>query len=216
MKDLAVFGIGRMGYSIAINYSQKGGKVIAIDNEQEKIDEIADYVTYAVRADATDENVIKSIGIDNVDVAVIAMGQNFEASIIATTVCKEMGIPYVIAKAKSKLQGDVLKKIGADEILYPENEVGIRIANKLAHSDNFQEVAELQDNYEIIKTRVPSKWEGKSIRQLALRQKYGFNIIAISKENVFDINLNIDKPFDGSEEIMVIGEAKQLAKAFGK
>lgn len=215
MKDIAIFGLGRLGRSLALTYSKKGGKVIVIDRDQDRVDEIADYVTYAVKADAAEENVVKSLGIENVDVAIIAMGDNFEASIIATTICKEMGVPYIITKARSTLQGNVLKKIGADEIIYPEIESGRRIANNLLSGGSFLDIADLSDNFSIIQAKLPKQWIGKNLIELDLRKKYGFNVIAKKTKGGYDINIDANKTFDGSEEFVVIGENYKLEKAFG-
>lgn len=110
MREIAIFGLGKLGKSLAITYSNMGGKVIAVDMLQERVDEVADYVTYALRADVTEENVIKNLGVSGVDMAIITIGENFEASIIVTAVCKEIGIPYIIAKATDTLQASILKK----------------------------------------------------------------------------------------------------------
>ena len=129
MKDVAVFGIGKLGKTFAVTYSKKGGKVFAIDRRQERVDGIAEDVTYAIRADVTEENVVENLGINNVDAVVVALGNNFEASIIVTTICKSLGIPYIVASAMDKLQADVLMKIGADHVILPESETGKRVAN---------------------------------------------------------------------------------------
>ncbi|MFQ9514522.1 MAG: potassium channel family protein [Eubacterium sp.] len=214
MKELAIFGMGRFGRSMAITYSNLGGKVIAVDKLQEKVDEIADYVTYALRADVTDENVIKGLGVSNVDMAVVAMSDNFEASIIVTTVCKELGIPYIVAKAKNPLQGNVLKKVGADELIFPEIETGERMAKNLAHGDNFIDIAEISNEFSIIEAKVPVNWVGKTLMELNPRSKYGFNVIAAKIDGKFEINLDVDRPFADDMQLVVLGGIKELAKVF--
>lgn len=153
-----------------------GGKVIAIDKSQEKVDEISDYVTFAIRADLTEENVIKGLGVSNVDVAIVTIGENFEASIIVTAVCKEIGIPYIIAKASDKLQGNILTKVGADEIVYPESETGIRMAKNLAHGEKFMDIAEISDTFSIIEAKVPESWVGKNLMELSLRKNINLTL----------------------------------------
>ena len=142
MKDVAVFGIGKLGKKFAVTYSKKGGKVFAIDRRQERVDGIAEDVTYAIRADVTEENVVENLGINNVDAVVVALGNNFEASIIVTTICKSLGIPYIVASAMDKLQADVLMKIGADHVILPESETGKRLANGMASGGHFQDIAD--------------------------------------------------------------------------
>ena len=210
MKEIAVFGLGTLGKSLAISYSNMGGKVIAIDKSQEKVDEISDYVTFAIRADLTEENVIKGLGVSNVDVAIV----NFEASIIVTAVCKEIGIPYIIAKARDKLQGNILTKVGADEIVYPESETGIRMAKNLAHGEKFMDIAEISDTFSIIEAKVAESWVGKNLMELSLRKKYKFNIIAIKKEGKYKINPDVNIPFNHGMHLVVLGETEKMAKVF--
>ena len=178
MKDVAVFGIGKLGKTFAVTYSEKGGKVFAIDRRQERVDGIAEDVTYAIRADVTEENVVENLGINNVDAVVVALGNNFEASIIVTTICKSLGIPYIVASAMDKLQADVLMKIGADHVILPESETGKRLANGMASGGHFQDIADLSDEFSIIETKVPKEWIGKSLIELNPRKKFGFNVIA--------------------------------------
>lgn len=214
MRDVAVFGIGKLGKTFAVTYSQKGGKVFAIDRRQERIDGIADYVTYAIRADVTEENVVENLGINNVDAVLVALGNNFEASIIVTTICKSLGVPYIIASAMDALQGDVLKKIGADEIIFPESEIGKRIANGMASGGNFLDIADLSDEFSIIETKVPGAWIGKSLTELDLRKKYGFNVIALKVDGKYHNNVDGEKPFGEEESIVVIGDNQKLLSIF--
>ena len=205
MKEIAVFGLGTLGKSLAISYSNMGGKVIAIDKSQEKVDEISDYVTFAIRADLTEENVIKGLGVSNVDVAIVTIGENFEASIIVTAVCKEIGIHYIIAKASDKLQGNILTKVGADDI---------RMAKNLAHGEKFMDIAEISDTFSIIEAKVPESWVGKNLMELSLRKKYKFNIIAIKEEGKYKINPDVNIPFKHGMHLVVLGETEKMAKVF--
>lgn len=214
MREIAVFGLGKLGKSLAITYSNMGGKVIAVDVIQERVDEVADYVTYAIRADVTEENVIKELGVSGVDMAIITMGESFEASIIVTAVCKEIGIPYIIAKATDSLQGNILKKVGADEIINPEVETGQRMAKNVAHGGNFMDIAEISDEFSIVESKVPAAWVGKTLMELNPRQKHGFNIIAIRTDGEFKINPDVDIPFTEDMNLVILGEVEQLAKVF--
>ena len=130
-KEFVVFGMGKFGASVAKALADNGCQVMAVDSEQDKVEEIAEDVTYAVCTDVTDADAIHSLGIRNFDGAIVAIGENLEASVLVTIIAKEMGIPFVLAKAQTELQAKVLKKVGADKIIFPEKESGIRIANNL-------------------------------------------------------------------------------------
>ena len=214
MKDVAVFGIGKLGKTFAVTYSKKVGKVFAIDRRQERVDGIAEDVTYAIRADVTEENVVENLGINNVDAVVVALGNNFEASIIVTTICKSLGIPYIVASAMDKLQADVLMKIGADHVILPESETGKRLANGMASGGHFQDIADLSDEFSIIETKVPKEWIGKSLIELNPRKKFGFNVIAEKVNGVYKNNIHADKPFGDQESIIVIGDNEKLLRVF--
>ena len=214
MKDVAVFGIWKLGKTFAVTYSKKGGKVFAIDRRQERVDGIAEDVTYAIRADVTEENVVENLGINNVDAVVVALGNNFEASIIVTTICKSLGIPYIVASAMDKLQADVLMKIGADHVILPESETGKRLANGMASGGHFQDIADLSDEFSIIETKVPKEWIGKSLIELNPRKKFGFNVIAEKVNGVYKNNIDADKPFGDQESIIVIGDNEKLLRVF--
>lgn len=214
MKDVAVFGIGKLGKTFAVTHSKKGGKVFAIDRRQERVDGIAEDVTYAIRADVTEENVVENLGINNVDAVVVALGNNFEASIIVTTICKSLGIPYIVASAMDKLQADVLMKIGADHVILPESETGKRLANGMASGGHFQDIADLSDEFSIIETKVPKEWIGKSLIELNPRKKFGFNVIAEKVNGVYKNNIDADKPFGDQESIIVIGDNEKLLRVF--
>lgn len=214
MKDIAVFGLGKLGKSLAITYSNMGGKVIAVDMVQERVDEVADYVTYAIRADVTEENVIKELGVSNVDMAIVTMGESFEASIIVTAVCKEIGIPYIISKATDSLQASILKKVGADEIINPEVETGQRMAKNVAYGESFMDIAEVSDRFSIVESKVPDTWIGKTLMELNPRKKYGFNVIATKTEGEFKVNPDVDRPFTEDMHLVILGEVEQLAKVF--
>ena len=120
MKDIAVIGLGKFGYSLAVAYAEEGGSVLAIDTDEEKVQEIADVVTYAARADVADPEVVKNLGLENVDIAVIAITNNMEAAVMATILSKELGVPEVIAKANNEIHAKVLTKVGADRVIFPE------------------------------------------------------------------------------------------------
>ncbi|MGN0384084.1 MAG: potassium channel family protein [Eubacterium sp.] len=214
-RELAVFGLGRFGRSVAEAFASRGGNVIVIDASQEKINEIADKVTMAIRADVMEPDVIRQLGISNVDVAVIAIGENLEATIMAVVTCKEVGVPYVICKAQSDIQGEVLKKVGADEIVFPEKETGHKVGRNLIEG-NFLDIADLSEEFSIVEKAVPASWIGKNLMELDLRNKYGFNLIAIRKDRKITVDFDIDKAFEEGEILIILGNNANLRKVFNK
>ncbi len=211
VKEIAVFGLGRMGKAVATRFSESGGQVIVIDNDQKVIDEMADKVAYAVKVDVNDIDALKSLSIGNVDVAVITLGENLEASIMAIIACKEMGVQTVYARAKDKLQGRILKKVGADIIMHPEEEMGEKIAKTLRY-ENLRDFINLEEGVSIIEAVIPKQWVGKTLMELNLRKKHGVNVIAIRKDEKIITNVDADKPLSVGIYVIVIGEDKKLDK----
>jgi trk system potassium uptake protein TrkA len=211
VKEIAVFGLGRMGKAVATRFSESGGQVIVIDNDQKVIDEMADKVAYAVKVDVNDIDALKSLSIGNVDVAVITLGENLEASIMAIIACKEMGVETVYARAKDKLQGRILKKVGADIIMHPEEEMGEKIAKTLRYG-NLRDFINLEEGVSIIEAVIPKQWVGKTLMELNLRKKYGLNVIAIRENGKVITNVDAEKPLKADAYVVVIGEDKHLDK----
>ena len=213
-KEFVVFGLGKFGLSVAKTLADNGCQVMAVDSEQSKVEEIANEVTYAVCTDVTDADAIHSLGIRNFDGAIVAIGENLEASVLVTIISKEMGIPFVLAKAQTELQAKVLKKVGADKIIFPEKESGIRIANNLV-SGNFFDAIELSSKYSMMDLDVPAEWVGKSLRELNLRATKKINIIGIKQKEEFEITPDPDMPLSEDDVLVVIGRNQTLTKLAG-
>lgn len=213
-KEFVVFGLGKFGLSVAKALADNGCQVMAVDSEQSKVEEIAETVTYAVCTDVTDTDAIHSLGIRNFDGAIVAIGENLEASVLVTIIAKEMGIPFVMAKAQTELQAKVLKKVGADKIVFPEKETGIRIANNLM-SDNFFDAIELSTKYSMMDLDVPAEWIGKTLRELNLRASKKINVIGIKKEEEFEITPDPDMPLTEDDVLVIIGRNQTLSKLAG-
>lgn len=213
-KEFVVFGLGKFGLSVAKALADNGCQVMAVDSEQSRVEEIAEHVTYAVCMDVTDTEAVHSLGIRNFDGAIVAIGENLEASVLVTILAKEMGIPYVLAKAQTELQAKVLKKVGADKIIFPEKESGIRIANNLV-SDNFFDAIELSTKYSMMDFDVPDEWVGKSLRELNLRATKKINIIGIKKNDEFEITPDPDAPLQADDVLVIIGKNQTLSKLTG-
>lgn len=210
-KEFVVFGLGRFGWSVATTLADSGCEVLVVDNDEEKIKEIADLVTYAVKANVTDSETLETLGLSNFDGAIIAMGEDLEASVMATILVKELGIPYVLAKAQTELQGKILKKVGADMIIYPEKETGIRIANKLILG-NFFDAVELSSIYSMMELEPLDEWDGHSLKELNLRHKYKLNVIGIKRHGELNISPEVDSPIYKDDIMIVIGKNELLNK----
>lgn len=182
-KQFAVIGLGRFGYSIAKELAGLDCEVIAIDKDEERVKKISDFVTYAVQMEAMDEKSLRSVGIQNVDVAVVSIGENIEASILVVMLLKELGIKNMIAKAVTRLHGKVLENLGVNRVVYPEKETAIRVAHALV-KPNIIEQLELSQEYSIIELPSPEKFINKTLNDIQLRSRYGVNLIAIKRKGI--------------------------------
>lgn len=210
-KEFVVFGLGRFGRSVATTLADSGCGVLVVDNCQEKVQDMADVVTYAVKADVTDAEVLESLGISNFDGAVVAIGENLEASVMVTILSKELGIPYVLAKAQNDLHAKILKKVGADMVVFPEKETGIRIAHNLTMG-NFFNAIELSSTFSLMDIDVLNEWDGQTLKELNLRAKYKINVIAIKRDGHMDINPPADQVVSKNDALVVIGNNEMLNK----
>ena len=208
-KQYAVFGLGSFGESVAIALQGLGCEVIVVDDDMERIEDIANSVSYAMKADFGDPDVVRSLGTKNLDGVVVAVADNMEASIMATLVCKEIGVPYVISKAKNDLHATVLKKIGADAIIFPEKEMGVRLAKNLM-SANFADWVALSPDYSLVETVIPRGWIGKSLQDLDVRRKYGINVVGIKVGEDVEVNPNPEKALEDGMVMILVGANKDL------
>lgn len=208
-KQFVVCGLGRFGRSLATTLAETGYEVMVIDKSEEKIQEISALVTHAVQADTADMDTLKALGIRNFDVAVVSMGKDIQSSIMTTLLLKELGIPYVIAKASSDIHERVLRKIGADRIIQPEQEMGLRIATNLI-SGNIIDYIQLSSEYSIIEIPILEEWRNKSIKDVNLRSRYGINIIAVQRQGHIDISPLPEYILTTEDMLVVVGYNKQL------
>lgn len=214
MREIAVIGLGKFGKSVAETYAKSGGNVLAIDIDDEKVQELSDRVTCAVTADVTDVDVVKTLGLSNVDVAVVAISDNLEASVMATILSKEEGVPYVIAKAQNDVHGKVLKKVGADSIIFPEKEMGMRIAKTLK-IEHLIDMVDLTEEFSIVEVKTPREWFNKTLIELNVRKNYGVSIIAIKSNEDIDVNMDPYIPIKENSNLLVIGKIALINKTFG-
>lgn len=210
-KQYVVIGAGRFGASVAVKLNDLGEEVMVIDRNDENIHVLADKVTHVVQADATDENALKALGVRNFDVAIVAIGSDIQSSILITLMLKELGIPHIIAKAQSEHHAKVLYKIGADRVILPERDMGIRIANNLV-STNFVDFMELAPNYSIAELKPKDKWLNKNLHDLALRTRYGVSLMAIKRNNDIVITIDPDTVIMPEDVLVFIGHNDDLIK----
>lgn len=210
-KEFAVIGLGRFGKSLATSLASSGAQVLVLDKDEEVLQEISDVVTYTICGDATNANTIYELGLSNYDGVIIAMSSNLEANVMATILVKESGVPFVLVKAKTELEGKVLKKIGADKIIYPEKETGMRLANYLMH-DNYLEMVALSEEYSIVDVDIPHDWIGKTLKKLDIRASYGVSVIGIRRGNEININPDSDDELIEDDVLIMLGRNNLLSK----
>ena len=210
-KTYAVFGLGRYGRAVARELVENGMEVVAVDAEQKIVNDAAAYLPVCKCADVTDSEVISRLGISNIDTVVVCMASNLEAIVMAVTLCKEAGVKNVIAKCANELQQKILLRVGADKVVFPENESGIHLAKNLL-SSGFIDMISLSKDVSLIEIDVKDEWCGKNLIELNLRKKYGFNIVAIKKGERVNVNINPEQPLEAETTLIVIANIAKLGK----
>lgn len=213
-KQFVIIGLGRFGSSIAKTLYSLGSDVLAIDLDEDIVQEISDSVTHAVQLDATDENALRSLGIRNFDVAVVTIGDNIQSSIMATLLVKELGVKYIIAKGHSDLHAKVLYKIGADRVILPEKDMGVRVAHNLV-SANILDYIELSEDYSVMEIQALEEWTGSTLKDVKLRSKYGINVMAIKRGDEVNLSPSADDIIESGDIIVAIGSAEDLSRLEG-
>lgn len=208
-KSFAVIGLGQFGMTLAVTLAESDCDVLAIDDKEENIEEISEKVTYAVKADVREPGILKALGVQNVDVAIIAVAENLEASIYATMQAKDLGVPFVVAKSMNSLHGRILDKIGADKIIYPEQSMGLRVARNLM-SGGYLDVFELSAEFSMAEFSMPVSWSGKNLVDLNVRERFHINIIGIKQGENVTVDLDPSEPLPDNCSIIAIGKNKDL------
>ncbi|MBB6218132.1 trk system potassium uptake protein TrkA [Anaerosolibacter carboniphilus] len=211
MKQYAVIGCGRFGSSVARTLYGLGHDVLAIDQDEDVIQDLADSVTHAVQMDATEESSLKSLGVRNFDVAIIAIGSDIQSSILITLLTKELGVKYVVAKAQNELHAKILYKTGADRVVLPEREMGVRVAHNLV-SSNILDYIELAPDYSIAEITPLKEWIGKNLKDIDMREKYGVNIMAIKQKSEINISPSAQDVVSHDDIIVVVGHNNDIQK----
>jgi len=210
-KTYAVFGLGRYGRAVAKELVSNGAEVLAVDIDEEKINEAITEIPFCKCADVTDPEVLKQLGISNIDVAIISMASNLEASVMATMLCKEMGVKTVISKCSSEMNCKILGKIGADKVIFPEWESGTRLAKNLL-SSGLVDILEISPDVSMVELAVKPEWENKSLLELNLRKKYSINIVAIIENGKVSVKVDPENPLNKTMRLIVIADTAKLRK----
>ena len=214
-KSYAVLGLGRYGSAVARELSNSGIDVLAVDINEATVNAAASELPICKCADITDPDVIEKLGIGEIDVVVIAMANNIEASVMAITLCKEAGVKTVIAKCAEEMHGKIYKRVGADKVVFPEEESGKRLAKNLL-SSGFVDMMELSSDVSIVELKVREDWVGKTLIELNVRKKYGINIVAIRKGDTVQVNIDPESPLESGMKLVIIANKTKLAKLTDK
>ncbi len=210
-KSYAVLGLGRYGRAVAKELTDSGAEVIAVDSNERIVEEMSGLFPICKCADITDAEAIKQLGISEVDTVIIAVAGNLESSVMATMLCKEQGIGQVIVKCSSDMHRAILYKVGADMVVFPENDSGIRLAKNLL-SSGFIDVADISDDISIIELTAKPEWVGKNLRDLELRRKYSINVIALNRDGKASISIHPDTVIEENMKMIVIADKKRIGK----
>lgn len=210
-KTYAVLGLGRYGTAVAKELVENGKEVIAVDRNQKNVNDAAAYLPVCKCADVTDAEVLARLDIGNVDTVIICMASNLEASVMAVTLCKEAGVKTVITKCANEMHQKILLRVGADCVVFPENESGIRLAKNLV-SSGFVDMISLSKDVSVVEIDVKDEWCGKNLIELNLRKKYGFNIVAIKKGGKVNVNVNPEQVLDSETTLIVIANTAKLGR----
>jgi trk system potassium uptake protein TrkA len=209
MKSIVVVGLGRFGSAVATQLCALGNEVLVIDSHPDQVQAIADRVTHAVVGDATDEEVLRSLGVRDFDCAIVAIGSDLSASVLITLSLKELGVRSVICKAQSTAHKKVLEKIGADRVVFPEREMALKLAQGLT-SSSVLDYIELSPDYGIAEVAVPTAWVGKTIREVNVRAKYGVNILALQIEGEMIVSPGANQVFLRDSVVVMLGRSEDL------
>lgn len=209
-KQFAVIGLGQFGASVAVTLYSMGYDVLAVDVDADRIDAINGKVTHAAQADATDEEALRTLGLHNFDVAIVSVGNAVQDSIMITLLLKEIGVPEVIVEAQTDIHAKALGKIGADKVLFPERDMGQRVAHNLA-SSNIMDMIELSSDFTLMEIKALDEWVGHSLSELAMRRHYGINVVAIFYESGVNASPKAEDVIEATDVLLVVGAADRVS-----
>ena len=213
-KSYAVFGLGRYGTAVAKELAENGEEVLAVDMDSDIVNAAIADIPYCRCADVTDAEAIRQMGIANVDVVIIAMASNLEASVMATMLCREMGVKTIIAKCSNEMNSRILSKVGADRVVIPEYESGIRLAKKLLNF-GLVDIMDLSRDVSMLELEVRPEWEGRNLIELNLRKKYSINVVSVIQGNEVVVNIDPEKPWERDMRLIIVANTSKLKKLGG-
>lgn len=210
-RQYVVFGLGRFGLAVARTLYELGNDVMVVDNRIALIDEISPYVTHAVQLDATDENAFHTLDVGHFDVAVVAIGENIRDSVLISLQCKEAGVKCVVSKANDEMHAKVLKKIGVDRVVFPERDMGVRVAKTLV-TPNLIDLADLGGGHAIAQISTPAQWAGRALVELDVRRKYGVSVLTIRRGGEVLASLTGDTRLLTDDTLFILGRQEDVER----
>lgn len=213
MKSILLIGMGRFGKHVAFQLNQLGHQVMAVDHNEDRVNEILPFVTNAQIGDSTNEDFLNSLGVNNYDVCIVAIGSDFQSSLETTSLLKELGAKTVVSRAARDVHAKFLLRNGADEVVYPEKQIAKWAAIRYS-ADHILDYVELDDTHAIFEVTVPKAWVGKSIGQIDIRKKYNINIMAVKKDGQMNLAVTPDTYLTADKTMLVLGEYKAIQKCF--
>ena len=210
-QSYAVFGLGRYGMAVARELVESGAEVLAVDRDEEIVNSASAVIPICKCADVTDAETLRQLDIANIDVVILSMASSLEASVMAVMLCKELGVKTVIAKSASEMNCRILQRVGADKVVFPENESGVRLAKSLL-SAGFTDIIELSRDVSMLELEVRPEWVGKTLMELSLRKKYSINIVAVVKNTQISVNIDPEKPLEAGMKLIVIANVEKLKR----
>lgn len=213
MKSFLVFGLGRFGSNLAKTLVELGYEVLGVDENMDRVQQMSSVLTHVVQGDPKDESFLRSIGVRNFDCAVVSTSSDMQSSTLITMLLKEMGVKYIVSKAQSEVHMRILQRVGADRVVFPEKDMGMKVAQSLA-VNNIIDYIELSDHYSIIEVHVPQKWIGKSPKMLQVRTKYGVSILAIKQDGTrqIDVSPDPDRQLMENDILVVLGANEDISR----
>lgn len=210
-KSILVIGMGRFGKHLAVKLFELGNDVMVVDKDDKIIQSVSSIIEDVIVGDCTDENVVRSLGIGNFDMCFVTIGRNFESSLVVTSLLKKFGAKYIVTKAGRDIQTDILKKIGADEVVYPERELAEKLAVKY-NASSILDYIELTSEHAIYEIYVPEDWVGKTIGEINVRRRYRINILAVKNEASVQPMPSADYEFNDGDQIVISGKPTDIKR----
>ncbi|MGM9886912.1 MULTISPECIES: TrkA family potassium uptake protein [unclassified Lactococcus] len=212
-KSVLVIGLGKFGRYLALKMQEFGNEIMVVDKEEKEAQKVSNLIDDIFIGDCTNEAVLKSLGVTDFDICFVTIGEDFEASITITMLLKKLGAQYIVVKTGSELQSELLRKIGADEIIYPERELAEKLALKYHSNHMFESYLELSSEYSIVEMEVPEHWIGKSMQKLDIRKKHGLNVIAIKNDDEIKVVPDANYLFHANDVLVVIGKQADIGNS---